>query len=88
MKEGKLVRKFKIAYAKRTKKFTAFKVKKPKSYNYMRHILKNVYFRAVAKNRCSVDDRIDMKRKLFVTPEERPERAAIIEQSTKYSRLK
>ena len=84
LKEGKYVPKFKIAFDKRTKKFTASKVKVDKSYNFLREISENAYFRAVGQEK---SQKPRLKRKL-VAPSDRPDRDQIIEDSTKYSRLK
>lgn len=78
-----MVPRFKIAYSKVSKRFTAKKVKTEKSYNFLRVIIKDSYDRACTKQK----DKQKRKRRLFVTPTERPERNNIIEQSTKYSRL-
>ena len=74
---------FKIAYDKRTGRFTAAKVKVSKSYEFMREISENAYFRVVDENK---EVRQNLKRKL-VTPSERPERDQIISDATKYTRL-
>ena len=74
---------FKIAFTKRTRRFTASKVRKAKSYKFMKDIASNVYFRAVDRERASIEDRATRKRKLFVAPKERPDRDTIIAEATK-----
>ena len=54
----------------------------------MREIAKNSYYRSVDRIPSDKADRESRKRKLFLSPEERPARDVIIEDSTKYSRLK
>ena len=87
LKEGKIIPRFKIAWDKRTGKFTAAKVKKAKSYAFMKEIAANAYFRAVDRERSSVNKRKLKRRQQCVRPMERPERDVIIENSCKYSRL-
>lgn len=84
LKEGKYVPRFKIAWDKHTKKFTASKVKIAKNYSFMKEITDNLYFRAIDREKA---ERKVRKRKLFVRPSERPEREDIIENSTKFTRL-
>ncbi|XP_066918258.1 uncharacterized protein [Clytia hemisphaerica] len=83
LKEGKLVRRFKIAYHKYSKRFVAKQVKKDKSYDFLRDIAVRCHHTVAAGNR-----KFTTKRKrLYVTPAERPAREETIERSTKFSRM-
>ena len=84
LKEGNYIPKFQIAFDKRTKKFTARAIKVDKNYKFLRDISENAYFRAVDQEK---NQNPRLKRKL-IAPTERPSREKIIEDSTKYSRLK
>ena len=86
-KEGRPKPKFKIAYHRYSKRFVAKKIKVDKSYRFLRDIAVECYFRAVDGDREKKENRLERKR-LFVTPSERPSREEIIENSTKYSRIK
>ena len=84
LKEGKHVGRFKIAYHTYSKRFVAKKVRKEKSYDFLRGIAVNCFYSAMDEKRPRVKSN---RKRLFVTPAERPPREEIIEQSTKYSRL-
>ena len=86
-KEGKYIPRWRIMLAKQTKRFTATKVKKDKSFLFMRHIARESYFRAVSCAKGTNQERLNRKRELFVRPTERPDRDLIIENATKYSRI-
>jgi len=53
----------------------------------MREITANAYFRAVDTDRESYMEKVGMKRKMNVAPDDRHDRDTIIEDSMKYTRL-
>ena len=60
-----------------TKKFTAKKIKTPKSYTYLADIKKCTYTRASMCEKADRQWRTKRKLNLFVAPRERPERDEI-----------
>ena len=84
LKESKLVNRFKIAYHTYFKRFVAKKVRKNKSYDFFRDIAINCYYQAMDGKQKKMKSN---RKRLFVTPAERPPREEIIEKSTKFSRL-
>ena len=81
-KEGSYTPRFKISWHRYSKRFVAKKVKEKKSYQFLRDIALGAYFRAVDHE---TDGRLARKR-VFVTPIERPNREEIIK-SNKLSRM-
>lgn len=79
---------FRIAYSKPTKRFVAKKEKVAKDYNYLVDILGNIITRVEENRKVTTEKRSKRKLSLTVAPSEREDREVIIEQSTKYSRLK
>ena len=90
MREGQPILRYKIAYSKPTKTFTAKKVKTAKSYTYLAGIIGGVLNRVSKQRKISKsrrNKRSKLKLQLFVAPRERPEREEIISKAEKFSRL-
>lgn len=81
-KEGSAIPRFKIAYHRYSKRFVAKKVLTEKSYSFLRNIAVEGYFKALDRQGSKQKGR----KRLFITPVDRPDRNETIESSTKYSR--
>ena len=86
--EGEVKPLFVLAYSKANKRFTARSVKVEKDYGYIRYIMRKIVKRTRENKKTS--KRSLWKRQCFLNarPLEWPPRPEIIENSTKYKRIK
>ena len=83
-KKGSYKPKFSVSWHRYLKRFVAKKVMKKKSYQFLRNIALDAYYRAIDSDTSS---NYIVKKRARVTPCERPPREDIIEKSSKYSRM-
>ena len=75
------------AYSKATKRFSAKKILKAKSYEFATRIATKSYMAAIDREKANKSARKVNRKRLFLGPAERPDTEEVIEKSTKYSRM-